>query len=312
MPMPEPYTLIAIIGPTASGKTTFAAHLAHRLNGEIISADSRQVYMQMNLGTGKDYRDYVVHGVQIPCHLMDIVKPGYHYSIFEYHRDFLKTYWDIRNRNKLPILCGGSGMYIEAATLGYRLDEVPYNKTLRESLALKSEEDLIAQLLALKPLHNDTDTDTREHILRALEIAIFYRDNPIIVQNNPTIKTLYIGVKFDRATERSRITERLRNRMQAGLIDEVRNLLDSGVEAETLRYYGLEYRFITDYLQGLTNEHTLFSLLNTAIHQFAKRQRTWFRRMERKGCEIHWFSGDTPLDERIEAALSLYERGLPT
>ncbi|MFO7371168.1 MAG: tRNA (adenosine(37)-N6)-dimethylallyltransferase MiaA [Bacteroidales bacterium] len=301
------YDLIAVIGPTASGKTEFAAKLAHNLDGEVISADSRQVYRNMNIGTGKDYSDYVVNGTAVPVHLIDIAEPGYKYSIFEYQRDFFRAYRDIVSQKKTPVMCGGSGMYIEAVAHQYRLDEVPLNEKLRLELQGKSLNDLKEILLQLKTLHNQTDTDTVEHALRAIEIEYFYRDHPG-ERRLPDLSILYLGVLYDRETERKRITERLHKRLQQGMVEEVRNLLASEISADSLTYYGLEYRYITLYLAGKMGYETMVSLLNTAIHQFAKRQRTWFRRMERRGTPIHWISGELSLDEKIESALVLINR----
>lgn len=301
------YDLIAVIGPTASGKTEFAAKLAHNLDGEVISADSRQVYRNMNIGTGKDYSDYEVNGTTVPVHLIDIAEPGYKYSIFEYQRDFFRAYRNIVSRKKTPVMCGGSGMYIEAVAHQYRLDEVPLNEKLRIELEGKSLNDLKEILLQLKTLHNQTDTDTVEHALRAIEIENFYRNHPG-ESRLPDLSILYLGVLYDRETERKRITERLYKRLQQGMVEEVRNLLASGISADSLTYYGLEYRYITLYLSGKMEYETMVSLLNTAIHQFAKRQRTWFRRMERRGTPIHWISGELSLDEKIESALALINR----
>ncbi len=298
------HDLIAVIGPTASGKTEFAAKLAHNLDGEVISADSRQVYRNMNIGTGKDYSDYIVNGTAVPVHLIDIAEPGYKYSIFEYQRDFFRTYGDIILRKKTPVMCGGSGMYIEAVAHQYRLDEVPLNEKLRLELQGKSVSDLKEILLQLKTLHNQTDTDTVEHALRAIEIEYFYRDHPG-ESRLPDLNILYLGVLYDRETERKRITERLHKRLQQGMVEEVRNLLAMGISADSLTYYGLEYRYITLYLTGKMDYETMVTKLNIAIHQFAKRQRTWFRRMERRGTQIHWISGELSLDKKIESALAL-------
>lgn len=300
--MNRKHDLIAVIGPTASGKTEFAAHLACSLNGEVISADSRQVYRNMNIGTGKDYSDYVVHGTAIPFHLIDIAEPGYKYSLFEYQRDFYKSYRDIVSRNKMPLLCGGSGMYIDAVAHKYRLDEVPVNENLRHELQGKSLSDLNKILSQLKTLHNQTDTDTVEHALKAIEIEYFYRDHPE-EKGLPDLSILYLGIMYDRETERKRITERLHKRLQQGMVEEVKNLLESGIPAESLTYYGLEYRYITLHLTGKMDYDTMVSKLNTAIHQFSKRQRTWFRKMEREGIQIHWINGEMPLEEKIESAL---------
>jgi tRNA dimethylallyltransferase len=303
--MTADYNLIAIIGPTASGKTAFAAKLAHYLNGEVISADSRQVYRHMNIGTGKDYGDYLVDGHQIPVHLIDIVDPGYKYSVFEFQRDFIRVFNNMQVRERFPVLCGGSGMYIDAATRGYRLLEVPRNEELRRKLQFKKPDELSEMLSSLKKLHNKTDTDTKEHAMRAIEIEIYYRENPGIHKILPEIHTLYIGICYDRATERNRITERLKSRLKLGMVDEVRSLIGSGINPDDLSYYGLEYRFITQYLEDRIDYEAMVSQLNTAIHQFAKRQRTWFRKMEREGCTIHWLDGEMPDHEKCNAVLCL-------
>lgn len=299
------YNLIAVIGPTAGGKTVFAAHLAHRLNGEVISADSRQVYRRMDLGTGKDLSDYLVHGTHVPYHLIDIADPGYKYSVFEYQRDFYRVFLDMQSRSKFPVLCGGTGMYIDAATRGYQLTHVPRNEVLRRELAVKPIEELAAILSTLKTMHNTSDTDTPERAIRAIEIAMYDRDHPKQIMNRPEIRPLYIGIRCDRFAERARITERLEKRLKQGMVEEVRELLGSGLTAESLSYYGLEYRFITGYLTGRMDFDSMVRLLNTAIHQFAKRQRTWFRKMEREGCIIHWMDSQLEIPEKVKATLDL-------
>jgi tRNA dimethylallyltransferase len=307
--MTSTFDLVAVIGPTASGKTSFAAHLAFRINGEIISADSRQVYRRMNQGTGKDYADYIVENKQIPVHLIDIAEPGYKYSIFEYQRDFISAFKDITRRGKLPVLCGGSGMYIDAATRHYRLDEVPVNHELRKELSQRTLSELTEILTEMKVLHNKTDTDTIEHALRAIEIEKHTIENPVVYHSLPKMNTIYIGVLYEREEERQRITKRLNERIENGMIEEVKGLLDSGIPAESLTYYGLEYRYITLYIQGIIDFRTMKDKLNIAIHQFAKRQRTWFRKMEREGCIIHWIMGELPMSEKIERAVQLIEAG---
>lgn len=302
--MSATYNLIAVVGPTAAGKTAFAAHLAQRVNGEVISADSRQVYRNMNLGTGKDYADYLVDSIEVPVHLVDIADPGYKYSIYEYQRDFISAYNQIRSRGKQVILCGGSGMYIDAVTRRYRLDEVPLNTALRKELAGKSLEELAAILSNFKTLHNKTDIDTLEHALRAIEIEAHYQHhppNPVLADLRP----LFIGIMYNRETERQRITERLHQRLQQGMVNEVQQLLNSGLTPESLTYYGLEYRYITLYLQQKMPYDQMVSLLNTAIHQFAKRQRTWFRKMEREGCTIHWIDGECSRESKLQQAEAL-------
>jgi tRNA dimethylallyltransferase len=303
--MSDKFNLVAIIGPTASGKTAFAARLAFHIRGEIISADSRQIYRHMNLGTGKDYSDYRVSGTEVPCHLIDITDPGYRYSVFEYQRDFFRVFRDIQLRKRFPVLCGGSGMYIDAATRGYRLVKVPRNDRLRTELGSKTLSELGDILSAMKTLHNKTDVDTPEHAIRAIEIADYYRDNPDRNDELPLLNPLFVGIMYDRFEERLRITARLEQRLQQGMIDEVRELLRSGLSADSLSYYGLEYRFITNYLLGRLDYPTMFSLLNTAIRQFAKRQRTWFRKMEREGCNIHWLDGNMSVEEKINTVLYL-------
>ena len=276
--------IITILGPTACGKTAVATQLAASLGGEIISADSRQVFRGMDIGTGKDLADY--DGV--PYHLIDIVPAGEKYDIFRYQRDFHAAYQDIISRGKPAILCGGSGLYIEAATRGYRLPEVPQNPELRASLEKESDEALIARLASLKTLHNSTDYDTRKRLIRALEIAIYEQEHPVDRSAYPPLKTRYIGLDVSREERNARIDARLDARLAAGMVDEVRGLLDSGISAEDLIYYGLEYKFITLYLTGELSYDEMHDRLATAIHQFAKRQMTWFRGMERRGIEIEW------------------------
>lgn len=300
------YELVTILGPTAGGKTSVAAHLACKLGGEVISGDSRQLYRGMSIGTGKDLADYAVSGVQIPYHLIDIVDAGYRYSVYEYVRDFRKAYEDIRSRGKMPVLCGGSGMYVEAAVTGYSLVEVPPDEQLREELELLSAEELIAKLAALKKLHNATDLDSRKRIIRAIEIALHSQEAPI--PQMPPINNLYVGILFDRETRRNRITERLHARLREGMVNEVQQLLDSGMAPENIIYYGLEYKFITEYLIGKLEYHGMVEKLNIAIHQFAKRQMTWFRGMERKGAVIHWIDGFLPMEEKLLQVEQLMNR----
>jgi len=296
----KPYNLITILGPTASGKTSVAAHLSSRLNGEIISADSRQVYRGMDLGTGKDIADYRVNGVEIPYHLIDIVDAGYEYNVFEYQRDFIKAFSDIHSHNKFPIVCGGSGLYIEAVLKGYKLINVPVNEDLRERLTGKNLEELASILKTYKTLHNVSDVDTVKRAVRAIEIQDYYSRNPEIDMTFPEINSLVIGVKFDRDTRRQRITERLKTRLNEGMIDEARNLIAAGVKPEMLVYYGLEYKFLTQYVTGEISYEEMFRQLETAIHQFAKRQMTWFRHMEKNGFVIHWLDGNIPMEEKLK------------
>ena len=299
------YDLITILGPTASGKTPLAAALAARMNTEIISGDSRQVYREMDLGTGKDLADYTVDGQQIPYHLIDIVEPGYKYNVFEYQRDFLKAYEDMVARKKTPILCGGTGMYIESVLKGYRLIPVPENKSLREELADKSLEELTTMLAGYKKLHNSTDVDTVKRAIRAIEIEEYYLHEDVDARPFPKIESLIIGVNIDREHRREKISRRLRQRLDEGMVDEVKQLLAKGIPAEDLVYYGLEYKFLTLYATGQLTYEEMVSQLEVAIHQFAKRQMTWFRGMERRGFEIHWIDALSPMEEKVEAILNL-------
>lgn len=290
--------LITILGPTASGKTSLAVALAHHLDTEIISADSRQIYRSMDIGTGKDLSEYTIAGKTIPYHLIDICPPGYKYNLFEYIRDYHKAYDEIVARGKTPILCGGTGLYIEAVLKGYSLPPVPENKPLRESLANKSLPELEAILKTYKTLHNQTDTCKRA--IRAIEIAEYYsRQEPSILIPHPVENALIIGVNIDRESRRARITQRLHDRLDQGMVAEVQGLLDQGIDPEALIYYGLEYKYITEYLIGRTTYDQMVSLLKIAIHQFAKRQMTWFRGMERRGFSIFWLDAFLPLSEKL-------------
>jgi len=305
------YNLLTVLGPTASGKTALAAHLAARLNGEVISADSRQVYRGMDIGTGKDLADYVVNGQPIPAHLVDIADAGYQYNVFEYQRDFLNVFNDLRQREKFPVLCGGSGLYLEAVLNNYKLIQVPHNEPLREALKDKTLEELTEILKTYKSnLHNITDIENEKRAIRAIEIEKYYAENQEVDFRMPEIRSLNIGVKFDRLSRRKRITTRLKQRLSEGMVEEVKRLLDSGLTPDDLLYYGLEYKFITLYLLGELTFDEMFEKLNTAIHQFAKRQMTWFRRMERQGTLIHWLDGYLPLDEKIERVMTLLEKPL--
>lgn len=299
------YDLITILGPTASGKTPLAAALADRLSTEIISGDSRQVYRRMDLGTGKDLADYTVEGRQVPYHLIDIVEPGYKYNVFEYQRDFLKAYEEIVAKEKLPILCGGTGMYIESVLKGYRLLPVPENPELRANLEGKSLEELTRILEGYKKLHNSTDVDTAKRAIRAIEIEEYYKQQPPEYREFPSLKSLIIGVDIDRELRREKITRRLKQRLDEGMVDEVRGLLNEGIPAENLIYYGLEYKFLTQYAIGELTYEEMFLQLETAIHQFAKRQMTWFRGMERRGFTIHWLDATLPMEEKTEQIINL-------
>ena len=296
--MPD-YELITILGPTASGKTPFATALAAELNTEIISADSRQIYRGMDLGTGKDLADYTINDREIPYHLIDIVEPGYKYNVFEYQRDFLKAYETIKQKGCLPVLCGGTGMYLESVLKGYRLMPVPENPELRTRLADKSLETLTGILQQYKTLHNSTDVDTVKRAIRAIEIEEYYAKHPIAEREFPQLNSLIIGVDIDRDLRREKISQRLRQRLDEGMVDEVKQLLAQGIKAEDLIYYGLEYKFLTLYAIGKLTYEEMFAQLETAIHQFAKRQMTWFRGMERRGFTIHWVDATLPTEEKI-------------
>ncbi|WP_455585805.1 tRNA (adenosine(37)-N6)-dimethylallyltransferase MiaA [Bacteroides sp.] len=293
------YDLIAILGPTASGKTPFATALAAELNTEIISADSRQIYRGMDLGTGKDLADYTIDGRQIPYHLIDIADPGYKYNVFEYQRDFLKAYEGIKQKGCLPVLCGGTGMYLESVLKGYRLMPVPENTELRKRLADKSLNELTEILSRYKALHNSTDVDTVKRAIRAIEIEEYYAAHPVAEREFPPLNSLIIGVDIDRELRREKITRRLKQRLDEGMVDEVKRLLAQGIPAEDLIYYGLEYKYLTLYAIGELSYEEMFNQLEIAIHQFAKRQMTWFRGMERRGFTINWIDAMLPTEEKI-------------
>lgn len=300
--------MIAVVGPTASGKTGLAVRLAQRLNGEIISADSRQVYQGMDLGTGKDLGEYSVDGRQIPYHLIDIVPAGTKYNIFEYRRDFDRELRDIDRRGKIPILCGGSGLYIEAATQAFNLVEVPVNQPLRDSLANKTLTELEAILTIYRPLHNHTDTDTLKRAIRAIEIEEYKKKNPIPQPNNIVPTTLFIGIRYPRQIEMERIRQRLCQRLQSGMIEEIEALRKTGIPDDDLLYYGLEYKFITLYLQGKLSYSNMEDQLNIAIRQFAKRQMTWFRKMEKQGIVIHWIDYLQDDTSKVETMYQMGQR----
>lgn len=297
--------MITVLGPTATGKTAFAVELAGQLDGEIISADSRQVYRGMDIGTGKDLEEYVYQDDAVPYHLVDIVDPGYEYNVFEYQRDFLKVYQEVMSRNKLPIMVGGTGMYLEAVLKGYRLLEVPENRELREVLEKQDHGSLVKRLATYGKVHNTTDTSNRERLLRAIEIQEYNRTHASAIADFPKMNHVLFGIHFDRSEIRSRITQRLRMRLENGMIQEVEGLLDAGVSPEQLMFYGLEYRYLTQFVSGQIAYDEMFQLLNTAIHQFAKRQVTWFRRMERNGFLIHWIDGHLALEEKTRQALKI-------
>jgi tRNA dimethylallyltransferase len=303
------YDLLAITGPTASGKTSLAAAVAKQLGGEVISADSRQVYRGMNLGTGKDYDDYLIEGVRIPFHLIDIADPGYKYNVFEFQRDFNKVYSGLKERGVFPIVCGGTGMYVDSITTGYKMVEVPPDSGLRAELEKKSMDELTQILSTYKSLHNTTDIDTKKRVIRAIEIEYFNRNNVKQKTQFPGLRSLVTGVMLDRETRRRRISERLSQRLNAGMVDEVKHLIENGVSTEILIYYGLEYKFITLYLTGKLSYTQMIRDLEVAIHQFAKRQMTWFRGMERRGIKIHWIDGNLPMEVKVQRVIELVHSG---
>ena len=298
------YELITILGPTASGKTALAAALAARLDTDIISADSRQLYRGMDIGTGKDLADYVVDGKSIPYHLIDICDPGYKYNVFEYQHDFFRVFTSLRDRGFVPILCGGTGLYIEAVLKGYKLLDVPPNPALRERLREKSLPELEILLASYKVLHNKTDVDSVQRAIRAIEIEEFYRTQAPDVREYAPLNSLLVGVAIDRELRREKISKRLCARLDEGMVDEVRRILSNGVAPEDLIYYGLEYKFLTLYIIGKLTYQEMVSQLEIAIHQFAKRQMTWFRGMERRGCTIHWLDATLPMADKVEQILT--------
>ena len=310
--------MITILGPTASGKTPLAVALAAEIGGEIISADSRQVYRRMDIGTGKDLADYVVRSQKsgdsrkIPYHLIDICEPGTKYNLFEYQQDFFDVYQDIRSRGVVPILCGGTGLYIEAVLKGYKLSPVPQNQALRDSLEGKSLTELTQMLTELKTktgsnMHNTTDVDSCQRAIRAIEIETYNLEDPTPRRELPPVDSLIIGVHIDRELRREKITRRLKARLDEGMVEEVKSLLDEGIPAEDLIYYGLEYKFLTEYLTGQLTNDEMFSKLEIAIHQFAKRQMTWFRGMERRGFKINWIDATLPMEEKIQRIKDLWQ-----
>lgn len=303
------YDLISIIGPTASGKTALAVEVARAMKGEILSADSRQVYRGMDIGTGKDIAEYGSGGTRVPYHLIDIVDAGEKYNLFEFQRDFLAAYSDIVSRGALPVMCGGSGLYVESVLKGYRLIPVPENGELRARLEGKSMEELTTILATYKKLHNTTDVDTKKRAIRAIEIEEHYARTPAHEREFPLLNSLIVGVDVDRDVRRERISRRLRARIDEGLVDEVRALLEGGLSPEQLIYYGLEYRYVTLYLTGALGLDDMIKNLETAIHQFAKRQMTWFRGMERRGLKIKWIDVSLPLQERVGLIKDMYNGG---
>jgi tRNA dimethylallyltransferase len=300
--------LITVTGPTASGKTAFAAHLAKLVNGEIISADSRQVYRGMNLGTGKDYEDYIVDGVAVLYHLIDIKPAGYKYNLFEFQQDFTAVFKQISARSRMPILVGGTGLYIEAVTNNYNLKRVPANDALRKKLDELTLEELIARLKKMKPeLHNTTDTTSKKRTIRAIEIALYEGDIHENARDIQSINNIIFGMSINRDTRRERISARLRTRLESGMIEEVRTLLEE-VPADDLIFYGLEYKYITMHLLGQLSYTEMYTQLETAIHQFAKRQMTWFRKMERDGIKIHWIDAQHSMSDKINDAMHVLNR----
>ncbi|HOK39267.1 MAG TPA: tRNA (adenosine(37)-N6)-dimethylallyltransferase MiaA [Bacteroidales bacterium] len=301
--MSSKYDMIVITGATAGGKTSVAVNLAYKLNAEIISADSRQVYRGMDIGTGKDLDEYTINGVKIPVHLIDIVDAGYKYNVFEYCNDFKKVYNDIKSRGKLPVLCGGTGLYIESVLKNYQMIYVPVNMPLRKKLENLDLIELEKILLNYKPLHNKSDLDTKKRAIRAIEIADYYKKNNIPPTLENSINYIVFGILYDRDTRRKRISERLKYRLENGLIEEAIRLHQSGLSLEDMEYYGLEYKFLSYYLAGRINKEELFFKLNTAIHQFAKRQMTFFRKMEKDEIKIHWIDGNLTMKEKVEIIL---------
>ena len=304
-------TMITILGPTASGKTPVAAHLAAEIGGEIISADSRQVYRRMDIGTGKDLADYIVDGQQVSYHLIDICEPGTKYNLFEYQQDFFEVYQEIQGRDAVPILCGGTGLYIEAVLKGFHLSPVPQNQELRDSLDGKSLAELTEMLEDLKAktgsnMHNTTDVDSCQRAIRAIEIETYNLQHPTPRRELPPVDSLIIGIDIDRELRREKITRRLKARLDGGMVEEVKALLDDGIPAEDLIYYGLEYKFVTEYLTGALSYDEMVRRLEIAIHQFAKRQMTWFRGMERRGFKINWIDAVLPMEEKISQIQQLY------
>lgn len=299
------YNMLVITGPTASGKTSLAAEMAFLLGGEVISADSRQVYRGMNIGTGKDYNDYMAGGKRIPCHLIDIADPGYKYNVFEYQRDFTRVLADLEMREVFPVVCGGSGMYVDAVVSGYSLKEVPPDPVLRSELEKKTMQELTVILASFKKLHNKTDLDSKKRAIRAIEICRYESVNPGRITEGPSVKPIVAGILFNRERRRERISSRLRQRLAEGMCDEVSGLLERGIDPEALIYYGLEYKYITLYLTGRLTYDEMFRSLEIAIHQYAKRQMTWFRGMERKGVDIHWIDGELSMQEKTEAVMAL-------
>ena len=304
--------MITILGPTACGKTSLAAALAADIHGEIISGDSRQVYRGMDIGTGKDLADYRVGDISVPYHLIDIVEPGTKYNVYQYQRDFMRAYDDIVGRGVTPVLCGGSGLYLEAVLRGYRMAPVPENKQLRQSLEGKSLAELTEMLNDIKTrkglrMHNTTDVDTAKRAIRAIEIELYQDEHPEETEDIQPVDSLVIGLQIEVEQRRERITRRLKARFDEGMADEIRRIIDNGVAPEDLIYYGLEYKYVTEYVIGQRDFEETFRLLEIAIHQFAKRQMTWFRGMERRGVKIHWIDSQLPMEEKINEIKKIWQ-----
>ena len=304
--------MITILGPTACGKTSLAAALAADIHAEIISGDSRQVYRGMDIGTGKDLADYRVGDISVPYHLIDIVEPGTKYNVYQYQRDFMRAYDDIVGRGVTPMLCGGSGLYLEAVLRGYRMAPVPENKPLRQSLEGKSLAELTEMLNDIKTrkglrMHNTTDVDTAKRAIRAIEIELYQDEHPEETEDIQPVDSLVIGLHIEVEQRRERITRRLKARFDEGMADEIRRIIDSGVAPEELIYYGLEYKYVTEYVIGQRDFEETFRLLEIAIHQFAKRQMTWFRGMERRGVKIHWIDSQLPMEEKINEIKNIWQ-----
>lgn len=300
--------LITVLGPTAGGKTSFAAHLAAALQTEIISADSRQIYKGMDLGSGKDIEDYSVDGKNIPYHMIDILPAGEKYNVFHYQKDFFDVYQKITTNGKTPILCGGTGLYLESVIKNYQLIDVPANPELRKNLEQYTLDQLKEMLAKMKTLHNNTDTDTKKRAIRAIEIETFIKENPKIVPSYPKIDSLVFGIKNPRDIEREKIRIRLQQRLDEGMTDEIKRLIDSGIPADDLIYYGLEYKYVTLYVIGQLKYEEMFEQLYIAICQFAKRQMTWFRRMERMGVYINWIDARLTMQQKVSFAIETIER----
>ncbi len=302
--MESQYNLITILGPTATGKTKLAAHLAYKINSAVISADSRQVYKNMDIGTGKDLSEYFVNNIEIPHYLIDICNAGEKYNVFQFQQDFYKVYNELKEENIIPILCGGSGLYIESILKSYKMLPVPINESLRKELKNKTLEELTILLSKYKTLHNKTDVDTKNRAIRAIEIADYQATHNIETKEYPLINSLNIGIFYEREILKKRITERLKYRLNNGMIEEVEKLIKAGIKKDELIYYGLEYKFITLYIFGEMSYAEMFEKLNIGIHQFSKRQMTWFRKMEKNGIKINWIDGNMSLEDKINNILS--------